>query len=42
MRLIDPDLLRSLSENLDVVLVSATNVKTTTTRLLEAVGKALS
>ncbi|MFC5905956.1 MurT ligase domain-containing protein [Streptacidiphilus monticola] len=31
---LDPDLLKTLAENLDVVLVSATNGKTTTTRLI--------
>jgi UDP-N-acetylmuramyl tripeptide synthase len=31
---LDPDLLRTLAEKLDVVLVSATNGKTTTTRLI--------
>ncbi|MEY9836809.1 MurT ligase domain-containing protein [Streptacidiphilus sp. EB103A] len=37
---LDPDLLRSLAENLDVVLVSATNGKTTTTRLIAEALKA--
>jgi len=37
---LDPDLLRTLAENLDVVLVSATNGKTTTTRLLAEALKA--
>ena len=31
---LDPDLLARLAQNLDVVLVSATNGKTTTTRLI--------
>jgi len=31
---VDPDLLRTLAEGLDIVLVSATNGKTTTTRLI--------
>jgi UDP-N-acetylmuramyl tripeptide synthase len=43
---LDPDLLATLSEHLDVVLVSATNGKTTTTRLiaeaLRAVGPVVS
>lgn len=38
---LDPDLLARLAQNLDVVLVSATNGKTTTTRLIaEALGAA--
>ncbi|GAA2920202.1 hypothetical protein GCM10011428_40760 [Streptomyces violaceus] len=31
---LDPDLLARLAQNLDVILVSATNGKTTTTRLI--------
>lgn len=42
----DPDLLRTLSQHLDVVLISATNGKTTTTRLiaeaLRAAGQVVS
>ncbi|WP_042417322.1 MurT ligase domain-containing protein [Streptacidiphilus anmyonensis] len=37
---LDPDLLRRVSEGLDVVLVSATNGKTTTTRLIAEALKA--
>jgi len=36
----EPDLLRALAEHLDVVLVSATNGKTTTTRLIAEALKA--
>ncbi|MFD8981913.1 family 1 glycosylhydrolase, partial [Streptomyces sp. NPDC059564] len=35
---LDPDLLGALAQHLDVVLVSATNGKTTTTRLIAGLG----